>query len=419
VARIQNPKLQPVRGTHDVLGQTAARHRAVVETFRAVAERYGFAEIAPPVFEFTEVFARTLGETSDVVAKEMYTFEDRGGDGLTLRPEFTAGIARAVISGALLQNAPLRFHAAGPVFRYERPQKGRLRQFHQINAELIGAPEPEADVEIVALAADVLDALGLAGATRLELNSLGDPASRAAYRDLLVAYLTPRAERLSPDSRVRLERNPLRILDSKDEGDRHILEGAPRLEEHLNAESRAFFDAVRRGLDLLGVAYTVNPRLVRGLDYYTHTAFEFTTDRLGAQGTVIGGGRYDGLIELLGGSPTPAIGWAGGIERLALLLAETPRAPRPFAVVPIGASAETLALDLAHRLRREGFVVDLGYRGNVAKRMKRANRIGARAAVLIGDNELKNATATVRDLDSGRQAEVPLERLEEHLRAMA
>ncbi len=412
-------KLQPVRGTHDLLPEAARRHRAVAEACRAVAERYGFDEIATPIFEFTEVFARTLGETSDVVSKEMYSFEDRGGERVTLRPEFTAGIARAAIGGGLLQHLPLRFQCAGPVFRYERPQKGRQRQFHQINVELIGAGESEADVEVIALASDVLDALGVQGKTQLEVNSLGDPASRAAYRDALVAFLAPLAERLSTDSRARLERNPLRILDSKDEGDRRLLEAAPQLRGYLNEASVAFFDRVRAGLDRLGIAYTVNPRLVRGLDYYTHTAFEFITEHLGAQGTVIGGGRYDGLIEQLGGPPTPAIGWAGGIERLAELIDPPPPAPRAVTIVPIGAPAEDAALVLARRLRRAGLVVDLGYRGNPAKRLKRANRIGARAAVLIGDDELASAIATVRDLDSGRQDKVPLERLEEHLRAPA
>jgi histidyl-tRNA synthetase len=412
-------KIQPVRGTRDLFPEAARRHRVVTETARIVAERYGFGEIATPIFEFTEVFARTLGETSDVVAKEMYTFEDRGGERLTLRPEFTAGVARAVIAGGLLQTLPLRFLSSGPVFRYERPQKGRQRQFHQINAELIGASEPEADIDVIALAADVLEALGVLSLTTLELNSLGDPASRAAYREALVAYLAPRVDRLSPDSRNRLERNPLRILDSKDEGDRRLLEEAPRLEAFLNDASRAFFETVRRGLDAIHIGYVVNPRLVRGLDYYTHTAFEFTTDRLGAQGTVIGGGRYDGLFEHLGGPPTPAVGWAGGVERLVALIDKAPPAPRAITIVPVGAPAEAKALSLAHHLRRSGLVIDLGYHGTMAKRLKRANRIGARAAILIGDDELAQSLATVRDLDSGHQDKVPLERLEEHLRAFA
>ena len=297
----------------------------MIETGRAVAARYGYAEVATPIFEFTEVFARTLGETSDVVTKEMYSFTDRGGEALTLRPEYTAGVARAFISGALGQNLPVKLFCSGPMFRYERPQKGRLRQFHQIDVEVIGAPEPLADVEVIALGAQILRALGLAEHVRLELNTLGDPESRQAYRDRLVGYLSAYRDRLSPDSQARLERNPLRILDSKDEGDREILKGAPTLDASLNEASKAFFAGVRAGLDALGIAYAINPMLVRGLDYYTHTAFEFTTDRLGAQGAVLAGGRYDGLVAAMGGPDTPGIGWAAGVERLAMLLDETPR----------------------------------------------------------------------------------------------
>ena len=316
--------LRPVRGTHDIVGDDALRHRQVIETGRAVAARYGYAEVATPIFEFTEVFARTLGETSDVVTKEMYSFTDRGGEALTLRPEYTAGVARAFISGALGQNLPVKLFCSGPMFRYERPQKGRLRQFHQIDVEVIGAPEPLADVEVIALGAQILRALGLAEHVRLELNTLGDPDSRQAYRDRLVGYLSAYRDRLSPDSQARLERNPLRILDSKDEGDREILKGAPTLDASLNEASKAFFAGVRAGLDALGIAYAINPMLVRGLDYYTHTAFEFTTDRLGAQGAVLAGGRYDGLVAAMGGPDTPGIGWAAGVERLAMLLDETP-----------------------------------------------------------------------------------------------
>ncbi len=312
--------LRPVRGTHDIVGDDALRHRKVVETGREIAARYGYGEIATPVFEFTEVFARTLGETSDIVTKEMYSFEDRGGERITLRPEFTAGVARALISGALGQSLPIRLFLSGPVFRYERPQKGRLRQFHQIDIEVLGAPEPEADVEVIAVGRRILEALGLGAKVTLELNTLGDPSSRRAYRERLVDYLAGFREQLSEDSRARLERNPLRILDSKDPGDRTILEDAPVLTDCLNEASQAFFAKVRAGLDALGIAYRVNPRLVRGLDYYTHTAFEFTTTELGAQGAVLAGGRYDGLVATMGGPDTPGIGWAAGIERLAMLL---------------------------------------------------------------------------------------------------
>ncbi|MBM3560046.1 MAG: histidine--tRNA ligase, partial [Alphaproteobacteria bacterium] len=317
-------RLQPVRGTRDLFGAEALSHLHVVETAREVARRFGYAPAATPVFEFTDVFAHTLGETSDIVTKEMYTFTDKGGDSLTLRPEGTAGVARAVISGGLASELPLKLFYAGPMFRHERPQKGRLRQFHQIGVELLGVPEPSGDIEVVALGAEVLERLGVRAATTLEINTLGDAESRGAYRDALVGYLSGHVVRLSADSRERLERNPLRILDSKDEGDRAVVAGAPSFADYLTPAARDFFAAVRDGLAALGIDHTVNPRLVRGLDYYCHTAFEFTTTALGAQGTVLAGGRYDGLIETMGGPATPGVGWAAGIERLAMLLAEPP-----------------------------------------------------------------------------------------------
>ena len=413
------PEFQPVRGTHDLLPEEFRRHRHVVDTARAVAERYGFAEIATPIFEFTEVFARSMGETSDVVSKEMYSFVDKGGDALTLRPEYTAGICRAFISNGLSQAVPLKLFAHGPMFRFERPQKGRQRQFHQIDVEVIGAPEPAADVEVIAVAADILAALGILDRCTLELNSLGDGESRQSYRTALVAYLEQHRARLSEDSLRRLERNPLRVLDSKDPGDREVVAGAPLLAEHFNAATAEFFASVRAGLDALGVPYTVSPRLVRGLDYYTHTAFEFVTHALGAQGTVLAGGRYDGLIEQLGGPPTAGIGWAGGIERLAMLGSDPPPARRPVALVPIGAVAENTALSLAQTLRRSGLIVELAYKGNVGRRLKRADKLNAAVAVLLGDNELARGMAMVKDLDNGTQEEVPLDRLPErvaHLR---
>jgi histidyl-tRNA synthetase len=395
--------LRPVRGTHDIVGEDALRHRKVIETGRAVAARYGYAEVATPIFEFTEVFTRTLGETSDVVTKEMYSFTDRGGEALTLRPEYTAGVARAFISGSLGQSLPIKLFCSGPMFRYERPQKGRLRQFHQIDVEVIGAPEPLADVEVIALGAQILRALGLTEHVRLELNTLGDQGSRRAYRDRLVGYLSAYRDRLSPDSRLRLERNPLRILDSKDPGDREILQGAPTLDASLNEPSRTFFAAVRAGLDALGISYAINPLLVRGLDYYTHTAFEFTTDRLGAQGAVIAGGRYDGLIAAMGGPDTPGIGWAAGVERLAMLLNQTPEVPRPVAVVPIGVGVELAALQLAEELRRGGHAVEFGFRGKLGQRLKRAAAQQARFAILLGEDELAADQVVLRDLDRGEQ----------------
>jgi histidyl-tRNA synthetase len=400
------------------------RHRKVVETSRDVAALYGFHEMATPIFEFTEVFKRTLGDTSDIVTKEMYTFAMGSGKGsakdevdatITLRPENTAGVARAFISGGLAQQVPLKVFYAGPMFRHERPQKGRQRQFHQIGVELIGVPQPLADVEVIACGAQILEALGLKDAVTLELNTLGDPESRAAYREALVAYFSAHVDALSEDSRERLTRNPLRILDSKDAGDRELVEGAPLFEDYLNSESRDFFAAVLEGLDNLGIAYTLSPRLVRGLDYYCHTAFEFTTDRLGAQSAVMAGGRYDGLIKTMGGPQTPGVGWASGVERLAMLLEADIPAPRPIAVVPVGEAAQATALKVAQELRHAGFVVELGYSGNLKKRLQRANKMNARAALLFGDEELAADSTTLRDLDSGEQELVPLNSLAERL----
>jgi len=409
--------MQPVRGTQDLLPEAARRHRQVSETARAAAELYGFAEMATPIFEFTEVFARPIGEHTDIVAKEMYTFSDRGGEEVTLRPENTAGVVRAVLSNRLVQSVPLKFFYSGPMFRYERPQKGRYRQFHQIGVELIGVAQPQADIEVIASGRRILDALGIGDRVVLELNTLGDVESRAAYREALVSYFSARASELSADSQRRLERNPLRIFDSKEETDQRVAGDAPAFADYLNAESRRFFDRVRAGLDRLGLIYRLNPRLVRGLDYYTHTAFEFVTADLGAQGTVMGGGRYDGLVEMMGGPALPGIGWAAGIERLAMLIAEPPPLPRPIAVVPIGEAAEGAALTLAELLRNNGCSVDLGYSGNVARRMRRANNVNARVAVLIGEEEIARNVVALRDLDSGEQTEVPMDPSLSELRA--
>ncbi len=407
--------LQPVRGTRDILPDEAAHHRYITETAREISARYGYAEMATPVFEMTEVFQRTLGDTTDVVTKEMYTFEDKGGTSITLRPEGTAGVARALISSGLSQHLPLRYYYEGPMFRRERPQKGRYRQFHQIGVELLGEPGPAADVEVIAVAAHILDVLGVRSKTVLELNSLGDAESRARYRAVLVEYLRSHADSLSHDSQVRLERNPLRILDSKDEGDRAIVKAAPVFADSFGDAARAFFDAVCGGLRDLGIDYELNPRLVRGFDYYCHTAFEFTTDQLGAQGAVIAGGRYDGLIEAMDGPATSGTGWAGGIERLALILDEGPVPRRPVAIVPVSAAEMARAMIVAEELRRAELIVRLDLRGNMTKRLKRASRADARAAVLLGPDELARGAATVRNLDSGDQTEIPLEGLAAHL----
>ena len=407
--------LQPARGTRDILGEDQRRHAHVTAAARRIAGFYGFDEWSTPIFEDTRVFARTLGETSDVVTKEMYTFPDRGGDSLTLRPENTAGICRALVTGGLTQALPQKVFYAGPMFRYERPQKGRYRQFHQIGAELIGPAEPLADAEIMALGWHILGELGLAGHVVLELNTLGDLASRDAYRAALIAYFSDHRAALSPDSQERLERNPMRILDSKVLSDRALVAEAPTIAPYLTPEAAAFYNGVKRHLGVLGVPFVENPRIVRGLDYYSHTAFEFVTTQLGAQGTVMAGGRYDGLVAEMGGPPTPAVGWASGVERLAMLLAEAPAAPRPVAVVPVGAGAEDAAVGVVQALRRAGVRAEMAYRGNPKRRMERANRIGARAAVILGESEVARGVAQVKDLDAGTQAEVALDNLAHHL----
>ena len=377
------PRLQRVRGTQDIFGDDAARFDRVVETFARVRRLYGFRSVHMPVFEATPVFARSLGETSDVVGKEMYSFEDRGGDSLTLRPEFTAGIARAYISEGWQQHAPLKVATHGPVFRYERPQKGRYRQFHQLDAEILGASEPAADVEVIALAAQLLAELGIADKVTLELNTLGDAETRAAWRAALVAHFSAHADALSEDSRARLERNPLRILDSKVPGDRPIADAAPGIDAFMSADAGRFFEAVTRGLDASGVAWARNALLVRGLDYYRHTAFEFTTTELGAQGTVLAGGRYDGLVEALGGPPTPGVGWAAGVERLGALGGDIVQRATTITVVPDTGEIENTALAIVSWLRRSKMKCDMAYVGSIKRRMEIAEKNGAEGILFV------------------------------------
>ena len=425
MAKIENPRPKTpnaVRGTQDMLGGTAQafqeRFAHVVATFDRVRSLYGFHRVEVPVFESTAVFARSLGESTDVVSKEMYTFDDRGGDSITLRPEFTAGIARAYITEGWQQYAPLKVATHGPLFRYERPQKGRFRQFHQLDAEIIGAGEPGADIELLVFADQLLRELRVSEGVTLHLNTLGDGESREAWRAALIAHFESHRDQLSEESIDRLHRNPLRILDSKDPRDRPVADSAPDIDAYLTDEARGFFEKVTAGLDAAGVAWERNARLVRGLDYYRHTAFEFITDRLGAQGTVLGGGRYDGLIENLGGPSTPAVGWAAGIERLAMLIDAPQLAAPAIAVIPMGDAAEAKAVGIIADLRRAGLACDMGYRGNMKKRMQRANASGAAFAIILGDDELARGEAAVRDLQSGQQEAVALDRLIEKFTAL-
>ncbi len=381
MTKIETPR--PIRGTQDMLGDAADRFAHVVATFERVRRLYGFRRIEVPVFESTAVFSRSLGETTDVVSKEMYTFPDRGGESLTLRPEFTAGIARAYLTEGWQRFAPLRVATHGPLFRYERPQKGRFRQFHQLDAEVLGASDPAAAVELLAFADQLLRELGVADGVVLQLNTLGDSATREAWRQALVAHFEASRDALSEESVDRLTKNPLRILDSKDPRDRPIADAAPEIDTHMSPEAGRFFDAVTRGLDAAGVRWTRNPRLVRGLDYYRHTAFEFVTDRLGAQGTVLGGGRYDGLIETLGGPHTPAVGWAAGIERLAMLL-DAPAADTAFVALVVENDAVLdSGIAAAATLRNAGIAVEIVATGSPRKRYDRAVKLSPGAILSL------------------------------------
>ena len=409
-------KVQNVRGTYDLYGDAKRKTKQVTRVGESVVEKYGFEEIETPIFEFTEVFARNLGDTSDIVTKEMYCFEDRGGESLTLRPEGTAGAIRAFVSNGMQQNLPLKVYYQGPMFSYERPQKGRQRQFTQFGVELLGAETPQADIEVIAMAYEFLEKLGLQGQVAVEINSLGDAESRNVYRDKLVAYLHEHYNELSEDSKNRLERNPLRILDSKEDCDKNVVENAPLYADSLNDNSRSFFNAVLSGLDKLNIKYRVNNRLVRGLDYYTHTVFELVTDKLGAQGTVLAGGRYNGLVEQMGGGNVAGIGWACGVERLAMLLDKAPEKVRPIAVIPVGEDVNEAAMEIAHKLRLAGFYVEQGYGGNMKKRMIKANKLNAKAAVIVGADELSCGEVVVKNLDNGEQKNVKIEKLAEEIK---
>lgn len=398
--------IQPVRGTHDLIGEDQRRHAHVVDTARRIAGVYGFDEWATPIFEDTRVFSRSLGDASDVVSKEMYSFSDRDGESLTLRPEGTAAICRALVTNALTQSLPQKVFYAGPMFRHERPQKGRYRQFHQIGAELLGAAEPLADAEAIAMGYEVLKALGIADYVTLELNTLGDAASRDAWRDALVAYFSAHKDKLSEDSLTRLEKNPLRILDSKDAGDKVLVADAPMMAEFLTPEARAFWDDLRNKLDVFGIAYTVNPSIVRGLDYYNHTTFEFVTNRLGSQGTVLAGGRYDGLVKQMGGPEVPAIGWAAGIERLSMLLEQVPAAPRSVVLVPVGTPDESAVVQILQGLRGQGVRTEIGYKGSLRKRMERAGKQNASHVLFLGEDELAKGLFRVKNMETGAEQEV-------------
>ncbi|MBL7545627.1 MAG: histidine--tRNA ligase [Bdellovibrionaceae bacterium] len=412
--------MQRVRGTQDWLETESSYFRNMERAFFDKAQKYGFGEIRTPIFEHSEVFHRTLGETSDVVSKETYTFQDRSNESLTLRPEGTAGIARAFISEGLAQKIPLKLYYCGPMFRYERPQKGRLRQFHQIGVEVLGIESYLMDIECLQLGYELLKTIGIQQKCHLQINTLGDLESRAKYRETLVAFYEKYKNDLSADSKVRLEKNPLRILDSKDDVDKKINQTAPQLITSLNDSSKKYFDSLVAALNTLNIPFEVSSQLVRGLDYYMHTVFEFVTTELGSQGTVIAGGRYDGLIETMGGPRTPGVGWAAGVERLveladkSILTKESPL----IALVPADEVGEVESLRLAQQLRSETtYRVEIIYGGNVGKKMKKASNKNAHYAMIIGSQEVEKKEFGVKTMATGEQVTMSLSALLNKFRA--
>ncbi|WP_264731226.1 histidine--tRNA ligase [Wolbachia endosymbiont (group A) of Sphaerophoria taeniata] len=392
---------QTVRGTKDLLFDEWYKFKHIEQTTSRISSLYGFLPAQTPIFEYTEVFTKTLGDSSDIITKEMYTFNDKGGKSITLRPEFTAAVVRLLIEKKL--QTPIKLFSTGPAFRYERPQKGRQRQFHQINFEVFGVEDSKADVELISLAQHLLTEFSINKNVKLEINSLGDSETITKYREALILYFTKYQNDLSEDSKNRLIKNPLRILDSKDEKDRLIISDAPKISDHYTKESSYFFDQVLNGLQALGIPYTVNSKLVRGLDYYCHTVFEFVTEDLGAQGAVFAGGRYDNLVSSVGGKHTPAIGFAGGIERIMELINYSPKEERPIYLIPIGREADEHALTLANELRRNGLYVVYEYSGALKNRMKKANQANAKAALIFGDEELSSKTLKIKSMDTGEE----------------
>ena len=409
--------MKTVRGTYDLFGEKYDKHQWIVNSAQEVATHFGCKGIETPIFEFSSVFHRTLGETSDIVSKETYTFEDRSGESLTLRPEATAPIARAFASHHF--PTPAKLFYAGPMFRYERPQKGRHRQFYQLGVEFMGATAPTTDIEILSLATLLFEKWQLQDGLRLEINSIGSTESRTKYREALLAYFQKFKKDLSQDSQRRLTMNPLRILDSKDKSDIELLSSTPQISDFLSAEEQAQFEECTDGLKALNISFEINPRLVRGLDYYNDLVFEFKHDQLaGAQNTLLGGGRYDGLIEQMGGRPTACVGFAAGIERLTHLIAPPTKHRRPFVFVPMGEAATKKTNELAHHLRDQGLYIELTYSGNVSKRLTKANKMNAVAAILLGDNELAEGAVSIKDFDRGTESSVKLDQLAETLKGL-
>lgn len=408
-----NKTLQAIRGMNDILPTETPVWQHIESLIRTSCQQYGYSEIRFPIVESTPLFKRTIGEVTDIVEKEMYTFDDRNGDSLTLRPEGTAGCVRAGIQNGLLYNQIQRLWYMGPFYRHERPQKGRYRQFHQLGAECFGLAGADTDAEMILLSKRLIDKLGLSDDVTLEINTLGSADSRKAHRVALMEYLNENKDALDEDSLRRLNSNPLRILDSKNPSMQDLITKAPELIEYLDDASKQHFADLRHFLDELGISYVVNPRLVRGLDYYCHTVFEWTTTSLGAQGTVCAGGRYDGLVEQLGGKSTPAVGFAMGLERIALMLENLEKEnPLQAYIIPLGDKAFTKAMQLGEKLREHGVNVVVGNNTSMKNQMKRADNSDAELAIILGDDEIENGTVTLKHLrEKAPQENIPLEEL--------
>ena len=401
-------KLQSPRGTHDLFGEDIDQFNYIINTARSIAAHFGFSEVKTPIFEFSPVFAKSLGDSSDIVNKEMYVFEDRGGEQLTLRPEGTAGIARAFLSNGLTRNIPLKWFYQGPMFRYERPQKGRTRQFHQLGVEILGAKDYKNDLDCISLAHKLLTQLCPDQSITLELNSIGDNESRNTFRQKLIDYLTPFKNELSEDSQKRLVSNPLRILDSKNKEDQKICESAPKLIDCFNTSSKETFDLIKQGLNNLNIPFSISDQLVRGLDYYSHCVFEFKSDKLGAQNTVLAGGRYDHLIQQMGGPELSGVGFAAGIERLLLIMPPQTQEKLQTAILCLDKESESKCIELCYQLRSGGILCEIIDSGNMSKKMKKADKIGAQVAIIVGQEELSKNQVIIKDLKKGEQNSVEL-----------
>ena len=404
-------KLRTVRGVHDLLPNELHKHNIVVNAGLEISDRYNYSQIEIPIFEFSEVFTKPLGKSSDIVTKENYVFKDRSEDELMLRPEGTSGVVRAFLNAGLIQDLPQRFSYYGPMFRYERPQKGRLRQFKQLGVECLGLSSPMADIEVISIGHDFLNNLNILDKITLKINSLGDFDSRKKYRYSLVNYLRDYQSKLSKDSLRRLSINPLRILDSKNEEDQKIIQNAPSIFEYLNIDSKTRFEDVCKGLDHLNIKYQIDKNLVRGLDYYCHTAFEFKTNELGTQGTVLAGGRYDGLSKMLGGPDVPGVGWAAGIERLALMVQCEFVSAIDVVLVGQCENFNYLLLPIMKKLIQEGIKSEIIYTGNFSKKFKRANKIKATYAIILGKEEINKKIFKFKDLKSGFEELLNLEQI--------